>query len=271
MVLSSGTVIPGQKLDNPRIRAKGPVHKDMMIYETQKYYSSYMTPTHRGSNKIDFAQVFIESELEKIQRSSKIICTIGPASSSVETLVEMLDAGMNIARFNFSHGNLEEKCWKLKNLKEALSLRPQKKCGLLMDLKGPEVRTTTFPCEIEQIEVKAGQQMTIVADPKYIGTKDSIGCSYEALPSTVNLGDMIYIADGNLSCEVKEIKKDRIIVECLNDFTIGERKNMNIPGARLEDLPTLTEKDIFDIEQFAIQNEVNFIAASFVRSSKDVE
>lgn len=87
-----------------------------------------------------------------------------------------------------------------------------------------------------------------------MGTEDSIGCSYVALPSAVKLGSLIHIADGNLSCSVQKIMRDRVIVECLNDFTIGERKNMNIPGAKLEDLPTLTEKDIHDIQEFAIQN-----------------
>lgn len=115
-----------------------------------------------------------------------------------------------------------------------------------------------------------GQSLTIVADPEYESTATTIGCSYTSLPTSVQLGSQILIADGSLSCEVKKIEKDRVVVECLNNFTMGSRKNMSLPGANL-DLPTLTEKDIEDIQEFGIKHEVNYIAASFVRSSQDIK
>lgn len=115
-----------------------------------------------------------------------------------------------------------------------------------------------------------GQSLTIVADPEYENTATTIGCSYTSLPTSVQLGSQILIADGSLSCEVKKIEKDRVVVECLNNFTMGSRKNMSLPGANI-DLPTLTEKDIEDIQEFGIKHEVNYIAASFVRSSHDIK
>ena len=182
----------------------------------------------------------------------------------------MLDAGMNVARLNFSHGNHFEKSWKLKNLQEALLQRPDKKCAVMLDLKGPEIRTNKFVEGLEEIEVKKGQSLTIVADPNYLSIPDKIGCSYTSLPTSVKIGQTILISDGSLSCEVKKIQNDSVVVECLNDFTMGSRKNMSLPGSNV-DLPTLTEKDIEDIQDFGIKHEVNYIAASFVRSSRDVQ
>lgn len=176
---------------------------------------------------------------------------------------------MNVARLNFSHGNHYEKSWKLKNLKEAMLQRPAKKCAILLDLKGPEIRTNKFIEGFEEIQVTKGQSLTIVADPDYENTATTIGCSYTSLPESVKIGSQILIADGSLSCEVKKIEKDRVVVECLNNFTMGSRKNMSLPGANV-DLPTLTEKDIEDIQEFGVKH-ASYIAASFVRSSQDIK
>lgn len=204
-------------------------------------------------------------------RQTKIICTLGSASSSVETLVEMLDAGMNVARLDFSDGNQFEKSLKLKNLKEAMIQRPHTRCAILLDLKGPEIRTNIFVEDLHYIKVKMGQSLTIVADPDHLTTENSIGCSYTSLPTSARIGSKICIDDEGLTCEVKKIEKDRVVVECINDYTMRYRspKSMSLPGSSV-DLP-LTDKDTEDIQKFAVKHEVDYIAASFVRSDKDLK
>lgn len=149
-----------------------------------------------------------------------------------------------------------------------MALRPGKPCSVLLDTKGPEIRTGLLG-DKGKVQLKAGQLLDIVADPLYVGDNSAIGCSYEALPRTVKPGSVIYIADGSLTCTVRSIGEKIVTVECHNDFALGERKNMNLPGAIVE-LPTLTEKDIYDITEFGIKHKVDFIAASFVRKGDDV-
>ena len=117
----------------------------------------------------------------------------------------MLDAGMNVARLNFSHGDHESQYKKLVTLRAAMEQRPEKQCAVLVDTKGPEIRTGMLG-NSQKIEVKAGQELIIVADPNFIGNENSIGCSYENLPQSVKEGSTIYIADGNLTCVVNSIK-----------------------------------------------------------------
>ena len=151
----------------------------------------------------------------------------------------MLDAGMNIARLNFSHGNHEEQLEKLTLIKEALLQRPDKQCAILLDTKGPEIRTG-FLKDHEKVELKAGQELDILTDYSAMGTNEAITCSYKSLPTTVSEGSTIYVGDGNLTCKVLSTSKDRVTVRVQNDYVLGERKNMNLPGAII-DLPTLTE------------------------------
>mmetsp|Transcript_31448 Transcript_31448/g.48103 ORF Transcript_31448/g.48103 Transcript_31448/m.48103 type:complete len:461 (-) Transcript_31448:36-1418(-) len=184
-------------------------------------------------------------------------------------LVKMLDAGMNVARLNFSHGDHKTHGQSLQNLKAALKERPDKTCAVLLDTKGPEIRTG-FLKDHQPIEITAGQSLKITTDYDFLGDNTAIACSYEALPETVKVGSPILIADGSLTCEVTEVHDDYIIVECKNGCKIGERKNMNLPGA-IVDLPTLTEKDEDDLVDFGIKQNVDFIAASFVRKASDVE
>ena len=119
-------------------------------------------------------------------------------------LVKMLDAGMNIARLNFSHGDHKSHGQTLENLREALKQRPDKQCAFLLDTKGPEIRTG-FLQDGKSIELTAGQSLKIVTDYKFLGDNTSIACSYPSLPTTVKVGSTIFIADGSLTCTVTEI------------------------------------------------------------------
>ena len=119
-------------------------------------------------------------------------------------LVKMLDAGMNIARLNFSHGDHKSHGQTLENLREALKQRPDKQCAFLLDTKGPEIRTG-FLQDGKSIELTAGQSLKIVTDYKFLGDNTSIACSYPSLPKTVKVGSTIFIADGSLTCTVTEL------------------------------------------------------------------
>lgn len=137
----------------------------------------------------------------------------------------------------------------------------------MLDTKGPEIRTGMLTNKT--VTFKAGQKLKILTDYSVKGDETQIACSYKSLPKTVKVGSTVFVADGSLTCEVVEIKDDHVVVECKNSCTIGERKNMNLPGA-IVDLPTLTEQDEKDLVDFGIKWNVDFIAASFVRKATDV-
>lgn len=194
---------------------------------------------------------------------------MGPACWDVDMLVKMLDAGMNIARLNFSHGDHTSHGKSLDNLREALKQRPDKSCAVMLDTKGPEIRTGLLK-DGKPIELIKDQDLKISTDYTLHGDGTFITCSYKSLPTTVKVGSTIFIADGSLTCTVTSIGDDHVMVKCLNSCKIGEKKNMNLPGA-VVDLPTLTEKDEDDLVDFGIKQNVDFIAASFVRKPSDID
>ena len=158
---------------------------------------------------------------------------------------------MNIARLNFSHGDHKGHGKSLDNLREALAQRPNLTCAVMLDTKGPEIRTGFLKGK-GPIEIKANQKLKIVTDYKFEGDSSTIACSYKALPKTVKVGSTIFVADGSLTCEVIELGSDFVNVICKNSCKLGEKKNMNLPGA-IVDLPTLTEKDEEDLIDFGIK------------------
>jgi len=219
------------------------------------------------SSRIKFQNIF--ESIDPNARKTKIICTLGPACWDVENLIKMLDAGMNVARLNFSHGDHKSHGKSVENLREAMKQRPDKVCGIMLDTKGPEIRTGML-VDSKPITLTMGQDLIISTDYALEGDNTRIACSYKSLPETVQVGSIIFIADGSLTCEVTEILQDGVKVTCKNSCTLGERKNMNLPGA-IVDLPTLTEKDEIDLVEFGIKNSVDMIAASFVRKADDIE
>lgn len=203
------------------------------------------------------------------KRRTKIICTIGPACWTVEKLIEMIDAGMCVARLNFSHGDHEVHAKSVRAVREAVAARPGSHVAIMLDTKGPEIRTGTLK-EHKPVSLVAGQDLVITTDYSVEGDNTRIACSYAALPTSVHVGSTILIADGSLVTEVKEILADGVRVTVLNSATIGEKKNMNLPGV-VVDLPTITEKDRDDIVNFGIRHSIDMIAASFVRKASDIE
>ena len=198
-------------------------------------------------------------------RKTKIICTLGPAVDENDGIKKLMQNGMNCARLNFSHGSHEEhleRINKVKKYRKELDLP----IAILLDTKGPEIRTLTF--ENGSIIIKNGQKFTFVCDNNYIGNQDSVGVNFPDLYKDVNVGTRILVDDGAVEFEVQEIDGVSIICTALNGGKISNRKSINVPNANIS-IPFLSEKDRSDI-LFGIEQEVDFIAASFVREASDV-
>jgi pyruvate kinase len=205
------------------------------------------------------------------ERKTKIICTMGPSCWDVETLCKLIEAGMNCARLNFSHGSHEAHGATVERLHQAFQRYPDKHVAILLDTKGPEIRSGFFREDVGgKVQLTMGQDLKLTTDYDFKGDHTCIACTYKSLPKSVVPGNQILMADGTVVLEVKECGEDHVICKVLNNATIGERKNMNLPGVHV-DLPVLGEQDKADILNFGIPQGVNYIAASFVQSGQDVD
>ncbi|CDY60038.1 BnaA09g52300D [Brassica napus] len=193
---------------------------------------------------------------------TKIVCTLGPASRSVPMIEKLLKAGMNVARFNFSHGSHEYHQETLDNLRAAMQ-NTGMLAAVMLDTKGPEIRTG-FLKDGNPIQLKEGQEITISTDYDIKGDEKTISMSYKKLPVDVQPGHTILCADGSISLAVLSCdpKAGTVRCRCENTAMLGERKNVNLPGV-VVDLPTLTEKDVEDILKWGVPNKIDMIALSF--------
>jgi pyruvate kinase len=187
----------------------------------------------------------------------------------VENLCKLINAGMNVARLNFSHGDHEGHGACVDRIREADKLLPDKPVAILLDTKGPEIRTGFFASG-DKITLTKGQDLKLVVDYSFKGDNTCIAVTYEKLPTAVKPGNTILIADGSLVLTVKSCGADHVITEVMNNCVIGERKNCNLPGVKV-DLPVLQDKDKKDLVDFGIPRGVHFVAASFVQSAADVK
>ena len=199
-------------------------------------------------------------------RKTKIVCTIGPASESEEMLEKLMNAGMNVARLNFSHGSHEEHKARIDTIRK-VAKRLNKTFGLLLDTKGPEIRTHNMKDGL--IVLEKGKEVIVSMD-EVEGTPEKFSVTYENLINDVNIGSYILLDDGLVELQVKEINKDKGEVKCdiLNTGELKNKKGVNLPGVKVN-LPGITDKDADDI-RFGIKENVDFIAASFVRRPSDV-
>ena len=193
-------------------------------------------------------------------KHTKIVATVSDKRCDVEFIDALYKAGMNVVRLNTAH-LAEEGLAKIVNNVRAVSDR----IGILVDTKGPEVRTTVAE---EPIPFKTGDIVKIVGEPDEVTTHERICVSYRNFVSDLSVGDDVLIDDGDLEFRVKEKQADCLICEAQNDATLGSRKSVNVPGVRIN-LPSLTEKDRKNII-WAINNDLDFIAHSFVRNKQDV-
>ena len=264
-----------------------------------------------GANISESLDYVGEDERAKMSpRQTKIVCAIGPACRDVETLVQMLDAGMNVARLNFSHGNLQYHQESVRLLRQAMLARVGSRCSVLMDTKGPEIRTGTLSGGVP-VQLLAQQLLLISTNTSLEdGTNSHITCTYRGLADATHPGATILCSDGTLSFRVlfcstnggqtiptshrvglnplnplnpplpflSETEEKRwtsapyVIVCVLNDGILGERKNVCLPSVNIssESLPSLTDKDREDLRRFAYQQEVDVVSCSLVRCAQDV-
>ncbi|SEO85408.1 pyruvate kinase [Amphibacillus marinus] len=200
-------------------------------------------------------------------RRTKIVCTIGPASESVEKLEQLIEAGMNVARLNFSHGDFEEHGQRIKNIREA-SERLGKTVAILLDTKGPEIRTGTMLDG--KVDIVKGQMINISMDETVLGTSEKFAVTYPQLIEDVSAGSKILLDDGLIELEVVEVLSDakELKTKALNSGELKNKKGVNVPNVSVN-LPGMTEKDAADI-LFGIEQGVDFVAPSFIRRAADV-
>lgn len=198
-------------------------------------------------------------------RKTKIICTIGPASEKRETLKKIIEAGMNASRHNFSHGDHEEHLGRIKLVQE-LRKEYNKPIAIILDTKGPEIRTGNFAAG--KVELKAGAPFTVISGEDILGDETKCTMSYANLHKDVKPGQSILICDGTVGLLINSIEGNRINCTVKNTGVVGSKKNVNVPGAAIR-LPAITEKDISDL-QFGVKEGVDIITASFIRRASDV-
>ena len=196
---------------------------------------------------------------------AKIVCTLGPASSTSERIGELIDAGMSVARLNFSHGSHEDHARTLAIVR-AEADRRGKAIAALLDLQGPKIRVGRF--EKGQVELRAGDEFTITTDTSVIGNERRVSTTYSMLPLDVRPGDQVLLDDGYLALAVSEVRDREVKTVVVTGGVLKNNKGINLPGVDVS-APALSEKDRTDVG-FALRHGVDYVALSFVRRPEDV-
>ena len=198
-------------------------------------------------------------------RKAKIICTMGPASREEPTLGRLVDAGMDVARLNFSHGNHEDHLRAIHNVRGAAE-RAGRPVALLLDLQGPKIRVGKI--EGGKVRLETGAETIITVDQSVIGTAERFSCSYDGLIDDVSLGDPVLINDGAIRLEVIGISGKDVRCRVIVGGVLSDHKGINLPGTPVS-IPAMTPKDIEDLK-FGLEHEVDYVAMSFVRNADDI-
>src|SRR5271155_4290883 len=198
-------------------------------------------------------------------RHSKIVCTIGPASSSPRMIDRLLQAGMDVARLNFSHGTHAEHAQSIAVLRAA-AVEHKKPIAILADLQGPKIRTGPLAGS-RAVQLRAGQRF-IITTAKVLGDTTRVSTTFRPLPREVHRGNRILLSDGLIELRVQKVSGEEVPCEVVNGGVLGQHKGINLPGIQLR-VPALTPKDRKDLA-FALKQDANYIAVSFVRHPEDV-
>ena len=198
-------------------------------------------------------------------RRTKIVCTMGPNTDKKPIMEALVKNGMNVARFNFSHGDYEEQRNRMNLLKEVRE-EQNKPVAILLDTKGPEIRTGLLE-DHKKVVLQEGEEFVLYTEER-VGNEKGCSITYSGLVEDVVKGNRILIDDGLIGLEVKDVQNGSIICQVINGGELGERKGVNVPNVKVK-LPAITQKDRDDIV-FGIQQEIDFIAASFVRNASAI-
>lgn len=198
-------------------------------------------------------------------RKTKIVCTIGPSSDSEEIIRKLFEAGMNVSRHNFSHGTHETHKANMDSVKKVageLGIN----YAIILDTKGPEIRTKNF--KNGKVTLTEGSHVTVVGGEDFLGDEKRFAITYKELAQSVRPGNHILLNDGLIDLEITGIRGNEVDTICRNTGELSDHKSSNLPGVKTN-LPSLTEKDAEDLK-FAVENDVDIIAASFIRKAEDV-
>ena len=275
---------PAVRPPMPKFSFVDPDDFDERRFWTPEYVPESVMPPTRGvaQNTLTVRSTSISPAMimedQPMMRKTKIVCTMGPKCWDEESMGKLIDAGMGVARFNFSHGDHEGHGEVLHRLRTVIKKKGSN-TAVLLDTKGPEVRTAMLK-DHQPIELEAGQDIIVyAAGPEEYLTwegyktpeETKIGCSYAKLCQSVKPGNRLLFADGSVVIEVVEILDEKNLKgKVLNSKKLGERKNGNLPGVKVE-LDVLQPKDIEDIKNFACPNQMDYIAVSFVQTGEDVK
>ena len=196
-------------------------------------------------------------------RRTKIVCTLGPSSWSPERIASLIENGMDVARINFSHGTQERHAETIRNVREAAA-RAGRPIAILGDLQGPKIRVGVLP---EPVDLAPGDAVTFAPEGEHTGTE--LPTTYPQLAGDLDVGDVVLLADGLMELIVEDVQAPRVTMRVIHGGTLTSNKGINLPGVRVS-VPSLTDKDLRDLD-FALEQRVDYVALSFVRSPEDVQ
>ncbi len=203
--------------------------------------------------------------IETIRKRSKIVATVGPASNNKETLIELIKAGANVFRLNFSHGTHQDH-QKVIELITQINTEMGTHVAMLQDLQGPKIRVNQV--ENGEVEINSGDNLCITTKEDVIGNNEIVSTTYKQIVNDVKKGDTILIDDGNIELQVEETIDDKVNTKVIHGGILKSRKGINLPDTKVS-APSLTEKDRKDLE-FGLQFDLEWVALSFVREAKDI-
>src|ERR1700682_3711168 len=198
-------------------------------------------------------------------RKAKIICARGPASREEPTLSRLVEAGMDVARLNLSHGTHDDHARAIVAVRKAAE-NAGRPVALMLDLQGPKIRVGKI--EGGKVRLESGAETTITVDPAILGTAQRFSCSYEGLPEDVSIGDPVLINDGSIRLEVVAVEGKDVRCRVKVGGVLSDHKGINLPGTPVS-IPAMTPKDIEDLK-FGLEHEIDYLAMSFVRSADDI-
>lgn len=200
-----------------------------------------------------------------MERRTKIVCTLGPASSDRDTIQRLVEAGMDVARLNFSHGTHDEHCVRFENVRAAAEATGRT-VSIMQDLQGPKIRIGHI--EDGSVLLREGKELILTTEPIEVGTEERVYIDYPTLPDDVNVGGRVLLDDGLLELRVKEVHNGEVRTEVVIGGPLHSRKGVNLPNIRTS-TPSFTEKDLEDLA-FGLELGVDLVALSFVRVAEDV-